>query len=214
MTASPISQTFQAHHNAGQLPRSNKKSWIGNEVKVPDTQHLSLPEPEAGLEHIRQSPKDEGALRMVVRRPREDERETVQTAKPDLQQGLIGDNWKIRGNKNAPDGSANIKAQVTFMNSRTIGLPAQNEERWPLAGDQLYIDMDLSGKNLPPGMRREIGTAALEVTAVPHTGCNKFAMRYGTDATRFVNSPEGKRLHLRGIHANVVRVGDAVRKIS
>lgn len=180
--------------------------------------HLSLAELEAGLDHIRQSPKDEGRVMLIVRRPDVDLRETVQIAELDLQVGLIGDNWKKRGNKSTPDGSANINAQITIMNSRAIELLAQNEERWSLAGDQLFIDMDLSEENLPAGTRLEIGTAILEVTAQPHTGCNKFAARYGTDATRFVNSPEGKRLHLRGINtkimqAGTIHTGDVVKKL-
>lgn len=180
--------------------------------------HLSLTELEGGLAEIRRSPKDKGGLMLIVRRPDVDTRETVQVAELDLEQGLVGDNWKVRGNKNAPDGSANLNAQITVMNSRAIHLLAQSEERWALAGDQLYIDMDLSDENLPPGTRLAIGSAVIEATAQPHTGCSKFAERYGTDATKFVNSKEGKRLHLRGINARVVQagtvqVGDVVRKV-
>jgi hypothetical protein len=183
-----------------------------------EIRHLSLSELEAGLEHIRRSPRDEGRLMLIVRRPDVDEREAVQACQLDPIVGLVGDNWKIRGNKNTPDGSANIKAQVTVMNARTIGLLAQNDERWSLAGDQLYVDMDLSDENLPPGSRLAVGTAVLEVSDVPHTGCRKFAERYDTDATKFVNSPEGKQLHLRGINTKVVqagtvRVGDVARKV-
>jgi len=180
--------------------------------------HLSMKELEAGLEHICQSSKDGGAVMLIVRRPGENEREIMQTAELDLQEGLAGDNWKTRGNNNTPDGSANINAQITVMNSRTIDLLAQSEERWALAGDQLYVDLDLSGDNLPPGTRLALGSAVIEVTAQPHTGCSKFAERYGTDAAKFVNSPEGKRLHLRGINtkvvqAGIVRVGDVVKKM-
>ena len=155
---------------------------------------------------------------LIVRRPDVDVRETVQIAELDPQQGLVGDNWKIRGNKNTPDGSANINAQITVMNSRTIHLLAQNEERWSLAGDQLFIDLDLSDENIPPGTRLALGTTMLEVSSVPHTGCSKFAARYGTDATKFVNSKEGKRLHLRGINtrvvrAGVIRTGDTIQKV-
>jgi len=178
-----------------------------------------MAELEASMAHIRQSPKDNGVLRMIVRRPRENEREVVERGELDLSQGLIGDNWKGRGSKHTPDGSANIHAQLTVMNSRTIELLAQAEERWSLAGDQLYIDMDLSDNNLPPGTRLAIGSAVIEVSAVPHTGCKKFSSRFGVDAMKFVNSEEGKRLHLRGINARVVRggvicVGDVVEKVN
>jgi hypothetical protein len=182
------------------------------------SQHLSITEMEACLEHIRQSPRDEGILNMIVRRPQDDERERIDEGELDVSQGLIGDNWKIRGSKHSPDGSANVNAQVTLMNSRLIALLAQSEERWSLAGDQLYVDMDLGEDNLPPGTRLALGSAILEVSAEPHTGCRKFSSRFGVEATKFVNSPEGKRLHLRGINARVVqagrvRVGDVVRKV-
>ena len=104
------------------------------------------------------------------------------------------------------------------MNARSAALVAQNPDRWQLAGDQLFIDMDLSGENLPPGTRLAIGTATIEITAEAHTGCQKFAGRFGHDALKFVNMPEGRRLNLRGIYAKVVqsgdiRVGDTVRKL-
>ena len=136
----------------------------------------------------------------------------------DLAEGLIGDNWRARGNKHTVDGSANLNAQITVMKARMIELLAQEEERWSLAGDQLYIDLDLSDDNIPPGTRLAIGSAIIEVSAIPHTGCKKFSSRFGVEAMKFVNSPEGKRLHLRGINtkivqAGVIHVGDIVKKI-
>jgi MOSC domain-containing protein YiiM len=93
------------------------------------------------------------------------------------------------------------------MNARVIALVAQDPERWALAGDQLYIDMDLSPENLPPGTRLKIGSAIIEVTPPPHTGCKKFVARFGRDAMLFVNTGAGKQLNLRGINARVVRAG-------
>lgn len=182
------------------------------------TKHLSMVKLEAGMEHIRQSPKHQGVIKMIVRRPQGDEREIVDQAELDLTEGLIGDNWKTRGSRHTPDGSANPAAQITLMNARAIALLAQAEERWPLAGDQLYVDLDLSEDNLPPGTRIAIGSAILEVSAQPHSGCKKFSDRFGVDAIKFVNSPEGKRMHLRGINAKVIQagiinVGDIVEKI-
>jgi MOSC domain-containing protein YiiM len=179
--------------------------------------HLSIEELESGLDHIRQSPKDEGKVMLIVRRPDQDQRETVQKCQVNAEVGLVGDNWKVRGNPHTPDGSAKINAQITLMNARAAALFAQSEDRWDLAGDQLYVDMDLSDENIPAGTRLTLGTAVLEVTPEPHTGCKKFAERYGTDTTKFVNSTEGKRLHLRGINARVIKageihIGDAVRK--
>lgn len=179
---------------------------------------LSMAELEEGMEYIRQSPRDEGVLKMIVRRPNIDEREIVEECELDLQQGLAGDSWKVRGSSHTSDGSANVNAQLTIMNARVIALLAQDEARWPLAGDQLYIDMDLSDDNVPPGTRLALGSAVIEVSAQPHSGCKKFSSRFGVEAMKFVNSPEGKRLHLRGINTRVVqagtiRVGDVVKKI-
>ncbi len=181
--------------------------------------HLSITELEAGMEYIHQSPKDGGVLKMIVGRPRDDEREVSEHGELNLSEGLIGDNWKTRGSKHSVDGSANPNAQITVMNSRLIELVAQDKERWSLAGDQLYIDLDLSDDNLPPGTRLAIGSAVIEVSAEPHTGCKKFSARFGVEAMKFVNSPEGKRSHLRGINTRVIeggaiRVGDVVRKIT
>lgn len=183
-----------------------------------DTIHLSVTELEAGMDHIRQSPKETGVLKMIVRRPDVDEREVIHEGQLNTLEGLEGDTWKARGSSHTPDGSVNVNAQITVMNARTVALLAQEEERWPLAGDQLYIDMDLSDDNIPPGTRLGIGTAIIEVSAQPHSGCKKFSSRFGVEAMKFVNSPEGKRLHLRGINTRVVqagtiRVGDTVKKI-
>ena len=182
------------------------------------TMHLSIAELETGIDYIRQSPKDQGVLKMIVRRPRDDGREIVSEAELSLQEGLVGDNWKVRGSKHMPDGSANPQAQITVINARLIELVARSEERWSLAGDQLYVDLDLSDGNLPAGTLLAIGSAVIEVTAAPHTGCRKFSDRFGAQALKFVNSREGKQLHLRGINTRVVRpgtvhVGDAVKKL-
>ena len=169
--------------------------------------HPTLEQLEAGLEEIRRSPKDGGVLELIVRRPRVDEREVLQTGELDLAEGLVGDTWKERGSSGTPDGSAHPDMQLNIMNSRVVALIAQSPERWPLAGDQLFVDLDLSAENLPPGTRLSLGTAVIEVTDQPHTGCKKFAARFGLDALKFVNSEVGKALHLRGINAKVVRPG-------
>jgi hypothetical protein len=180
--------------------------------------HLSRPELEAGMAPIRQSPQNEGLLKLIVRRPRVDEREVVEEAEITLESGLVGDSWGVRGSRHSPDGSANREAQITIMNARIIELIAGSRERWPLAGDQLYVDMNLGEENLPPGTRLAIGSALLEVSAAPHTGCKKFSARFGLEAMKFVNSPEGKQLHLRGINTRVIqagtiRNGDIVKKV-
>jgi hypothetical protein len=181
--------------------------------------HLTAAELEAGLGAIRQSPKNDGPLKMIVRRPRIGERETLDSGDLDPAHGLTGDSWITRASSRTPDGSPHPDMQLNIMNARVIALVAQDESRWHLAGDQLFLDMDLSADNLPPGTRLAIGSAMIEVTAQPHTGCGKFVERFGADAMRFVNSSVGQRLHLRGINAKVVqagtiRVGDVARKTS
>lgn len=176
---------------------------------------LTLEELEAGLPFIRQAPTARGSLDRIVRRPRIEEREAIERGALDRVEGLVGDNWRVRGSRHMKDGSAHPGRQITLVSSRVIDLVAQERERWDLAGDQLYVDLDLSADNLPPGTRLEIGTAVLEVTAESHTGCKKFAHRYGLDALRFVSTPLARELNLRGIYAQVVQpgrvhVGDAV----
>jgi MOSC domain len=180
--------------------------------------HLNEEELLAGLDHIRRSPRDEGLLELIVRRQAINEREAVEQAELDLIQGLVGDTWNRRRSTSTPDGSPNLEMQVTVMNSRVAALVAQDKDRWQLAGDQLYIDMDLSAQNLPAGARLAVGSAVIEVTAPPHLGCRKFVARFGVEAMKFVNSPIGKDLRLRGIHARVIepgmiRKGDLARKI-
>jgi hypothetical protein len=180
--------------------------------------HLSAEELEAGLAEIRSSPREEGRLALIVRRPRTEEREILEQAELDIALGLIGDNWQARGSSSTRDGAAHPEMQLNLMNARAIDLIAADKSRWHLAGDQLFVDLDLSGDNLPPGSRLAIGTAIIEVTAVPHTGCKKFVARFGLEAMKVVNSPLGRELNLRGINAKVVQSGtivrgDAVRKV-
>ena len=180
--------------------------------------YLTTEELEAGLEDIYLSPKDDGHIDMIVCRPDIEKREILSEARLDLTEGLAGDNWKTRGSTSTADGSAHPEMQINIMNSRVIALLAQEQERWQLAGDQLYIDMNLSAENIPAGTRLSLGTAVIEITAKPHSGCKKFAARFGQDAIIFVNSPLGKELHLRGVNARVIQsgtiqVGDIVKKI-
>ena len=169
--------------------------------------HLTAEELQSGLEHIRLSPKQEGVVDLIVRRQAVNEREVLEQAELDLVEGLVGDTWNRRRSKSTPDGSPNIEMQITVINSRVAALVAREKSRWQLAGDQLYVDMDLSAENLPPGTRLALGSAVIEVTAPPHLGCQKFVARFGLEAMKFVNSPLGKELRLRGLHARVIQAG-------
>ena len=174
---------------------------------------------EASLPEIRRSPSETGRVELIVRRPTPEEREVLDEAELDLVEGLVGDCWLTRGSKAMPDGSANPDAQLTLMNARAAAAIAGDRGRWPLAGDQLYVDFDLSASNLPPGSRLRIGSALIEVTAEPHTGCGKFVRRFGVEAQKFVNSPAGRELNARGINTRIVdpgtvRVGDAIVRVT
>ena len=168
----------------------------------------------AGLAEVARSPVGGGRLELIVRRPAVDAREVLDAAELDLEWGLVGDTWRERGSRQTADRSADRERQLTLMNARAAALVAVDRERWPLAGDQLYVDLHLGPAELPAGTRLTIGdTAVIEVTAPPHTGCAKFSARFGVDALRVVNSPPGRALNLRGINARVVvpgpiRVGD------
>jgi MOSC domain-containing protein YiiM len=162
--------------------------------------HLTFDELEAGLDEVRRAPGDGGVLEMIVRRPGVGERETLEEAALSTEAGLVGDSWSTRKD---PDPAA----QLTIMSSRLIALVAGDRGRWPLAGDQLFVDLDLSVANLPAGTRLAIGSAVIEISEEPHTGCRKFLSRYGVDAQKFVNSRAGRELRLRGVNARVVRAG-------
>lgn len=172
-----------------------------------DQPHLSTDQLLAGLETIRAAPKDVGRLELIVRRPAVEARDVLREAQLDPVDGLVGDTWNVRRSSRTRDGSPHPEMQINIMGARAVALVAQSRDRWPLAGDQLFIDLDLSGANLPPGTRLAIGSAVLEVTAQPHTGCAKFVSRFGLDAMKFVNSTVGRELNLRGINARVVQAG-------
>jgi len=183
-----------------------------------ELKHLSAAELEAGLDKIRISPKDQSVLDLIVSRPEEDARETMELADLHVEVGLVGDTWRDRPSIRSGDGKAHPDMQITMMNSRVAALVAQSKDRWPLAGDQLFVDLDLSKVNVPPGTRISVGAAILEVTNQPHTGCEKFAARFGIDALKLISSPIGRELQLRGInlkvvHGGEIRPGDAVKKL-
>lgn len=181
-------------------------------------EHLDLAALEAGLDDIRDSPKDRGRVKLMCRRPETEERELVDEAVLDTEMGMVGDNWRTRGSRSTEDGSAHPLMQLTLMNARSAALIARQPERRQLAGDQFFVDFDLSCENVPPGTRLKLGQAVVEITEIPHTGCGKFTKRFGVDAQKFVNSEVGRELNLRGVNARVVegglvRLDDPIAKI-
>src|SRR5262245_18491403 len=176
-------------------------------------QHLTTAELEAGLTEVRQSPADAGVVELVVARPEVGVRDVLEEGTLDLEKGLVGDNWAVRHE------TAEYDRQLNVINARLSRLVAIDPGRRPLAGDQLHVDLDLSIENLPPGTRLALGSAVIEVSETPHTGCSKFVERFGREAMRFVNSPLGRELRLRGMCARVVvtgtvRPGDPIRKVT
>ena len=179
------------------------------------------PDPERDfsgqMAHVQSAPRDTGTVGGIVLRPGPDRRVVVDEVELDPADGVVGDDWRVRGNSSTPDGSANPESQVTLMSTRVLAAIEPDRARWPLAGDQLLVDFDLSVEHLPTGTRILVGEAELRISAKPHTGCAKFSARFGSDALRWINSPEGRELRLRGVNARVVRggrarIGDPVRK--
>jgi MOSC domain-containing protein YiiM len=206
---------------AGMSLQTRLRAQVFHGILSGVTLHHTRSELEAGLDHVRSAPSDHGTLELIVRRPAVDEREVLAEGELHPAEGLVGDTWKVRPSKRTEDGGPHPEMQLNVMNARAALLAAAGDaDRRALAGDQLYLDLDISHENLPPGTRLAIGAAAvIEVTAEPHNGCAKFSERFGQDAVRFFNSPEGKALRLRGLNAKVVvpgtiRSGDIVRKVS
>ena len=173
---------------------------------------------EAGLDGVRRAPSDHGRVRLIVRRPAVNAREVLPEATLHRDEGLVGDTWRVRPSNLTRDRSPHPDLQLTLMSSRVAALVAGGDERRQLAGDQLYVDLDLSEANLPPGTRLALGSAVIEISDKPHRGCQKFADRFGQEALLFVNSAVGRALRLRGVNAKIVvtgtvRPGDSIDKL-
>jgi hypothetical protein len=170
-------------------------------------------------DEVRAAPRDAGRIELIVRRPGPDRREVISEATLDPEDGLVGDDWFRRSSLSTPDGSADPESQLTIMCTRVLAAIAPERSLWPLAGDQICADFDLGIANIPPGTRLAIGDAEVVVTSKLHTGCSKFAARFGKDALDWISGPAGKELRMRGVYVRivrgaVVRPGDMIRKIA
>jgi MOSC domain-containing protein YiiM len=167
------------------------------------------------LARLHQAPFDGGRLDLIVRRPAIDERERLDRAQLDPDLGLVGDRWSSQHQATTP---RYLQAQLTLIGTRLLEAIEPDRDRWPLAGDQLYVDLDLCEEHLPSGSRLAIGPTVIEVSETPHTGCAKFSARFGSEALRWINSPLGRAHRLRGLNAWVVEggtitIGDTIRRV-
>jgi MOSC domain-containing protein YiiM len=179
--------------------------------------YVTQPEIDQRLPWVLESPSDTGSVELLVVRPQTNQRKTLTNILFSPEIGATGDNWKTQCWKKLSTGQADPVVQVAIMNARMIDVLAGEQSRWPLAGDQLFVDFDLSVANLSPGDRLQIGGTVLEITAEPHRGCRKFKQRFGSAALHCVNSPQGDAHRLRGVYAKIiaageVRVGDVIHK--
>lgn len=184
---------------------------IERDVSDASGRHGDYAELEAELDVVRAAPSNDGTVQLICTRPGEDLRVVVESGDLDLDVGLVGDNWRARGSTSSSDGLSNLDAQLTLMNARAAQIIAGARELWPITGDQFFVDFDLSEVNCPAGTRLALGDAVVEITALPHTGCAKFAERFGKDALRLVNATAGRALNLRGVNAKVVAPGAVQR---
>ena len=172
--------------------------------------YLAPDQLERVLVEVLASPADGGWLEAIVARPAADERRWLSAAHLSVEDGLEGDRWAGSGEP--------VEQQVSLMNARLLRhLAGGDEARMAQAGDNLVVDLDLGDENLPAGTRLRVGGVLLEITEAAHTGCGKFAARFGPDATRFINAARRSDLHLRGRYGRVlepgtVRVGDPICK--
>src|SRR6267143_3682969 len=193
---------------------SNRESMMSMSTE----RHLSEMELAAGLPEARRSPADAGTLARIVVRPDKELRVLPESCQVTGEAGIPEDRWARYCTRRLPDGRLNPDTQLTLTNIRWLAVIAGDAERFPLSGDNLLVDLDISHANLPTGQRLKIGEAVIEIAAHPHNGCDKFSKRFGADALKFVNSPEGKMQRLRGVHAQVVQagritVGDRIEKL-
>ena len=163
------------------------------EPAINPSEFRSHAELQEQLPAILSGPKDNGTLELIVMRPDRGERVLPDSIEVTAADGVPGDHWK-RGTAYAlEDGTGDPDAQICMMMAGCIRAIAGDKANWAPAGDNLFIDMDMTPANMPPGTRFSIGSAEFVVTELPHNGCQMFSDRYGHDACKFVNTGDGKK---------------------
>lgn len=180
--------------------------------------HVTTAIIEKQLPYVEASPKDNGVIKLIVVRPKTNKRQILDSCFISYEKGMEGDNWTLGCWKTTEDGSPHPDVQIAITNYRIHEIFSNLDKDRALAGDNLFVDLDLSERNLKAGDRLALGSAIIKITSVPHNGCGKFKERFGIDALKFVNSPIGKQMHLRGIYAKVIQngivsVNDTIKKI-
>jgi MOSC domain-containing protein len=162
--------------------------------------HAALEQLEKGLASLEPAPRDHGRVALLVRRVAGGVREQPARLRLTPEAGVPEDAWG-RGE------NPRLEAQISVMEIDVANLIA-NGQPVTLFGDNLFLSLDLSVENLPPGSRVRVGTATMEVTPKAHNGCRKFHARFGSDALRFVSKPDLRHRNFRGIYMRVVEGGD------
>ncbi len=180
--------------------------------------HPTLEQLELSLETIAASPSKQGTVELIISRPETGKRVVHTIGNFSKTGGLEGDNWANDCWKTLPDGKSDPIVQIAITNTRLLAAICPDKSRWPLAGDQIYTELNLSKTNLPVGTRLSAGTVILEITQEPHLGCSQYAEHFGKDSLKFTLTPRGRELNLRGIYAKVIKsgsinTGDRISKI-
>jgi hypothetical protein len=150
------------------------------------------------LEQLPAAPLDAGKVDLMVARGDQGERilhrHAILTSG-----GMPGDRWSS---------SSKYGPEFQLATTRTdFARVVANGQPLELHGDNLFLTLDLSTRNLPTGSLLRVGEALLRVTPQAHNGCKKWVQRFGLACMKFNLEPEYQEHHLRGIYLQVVEPG-------
>src|SRR5258708_4532079 len=141
-------------------------------------EHLSFPALEAGLEHVRRSPRDEGIVQLIACRPDNSRRQVLEEVVLDCARGVIGDNWLVRGSRHTPAGPPAPAGRAPAPNPGGAPVGGGEGAGGAVGGAKCYVALALTRETPGAGPRLAIGTAVIEVSAKPHVGCWKYEARF------------------------------------